>query len=336
VYFAGRLLGVSEDRLGSVRYGGASGVGYQAQYPYGVEYTPTTNDREKYATYTRDSLTGLDYAVNRYYTSPWGRFLSPDRSWRALNEGHRGNVRNDPVNHTDPEGLNLDEDCDADGNCWLVGDGCDGDACNLSGIYPIFSAYGVDDGDEGDNNPGGPVPDPEPTPPDPPSPSNPPSPSQPQPAATQCQISLWERGVPVSWSPFGHTYLEVSDSELLDTVEGGPDFPILTRFGYMLGTIAPAGQGLPGTNPGGPGNAEMAPPYYGANACGLVNEILGDLSHYNSYGPWVWYDYTATWSYNSNSFTYTLLSQTGLLAFFGHYPGGSLLLPGWGKLVPGL
>jgi len=76
VYFAGRLLGVSEDRLGSVRYGGASGVGYQAQYPYGVEYTPTVNDREKYATYTRDSLTGLDYAMNRYYTSIWGRFLS--------------------------------------------------------------------------------------------------------------------------------------------------------------------------------------------------------------------------------------------------------------------
>jgi RHS repeat-associated protein len=43
-----------------------------------VEYTVTANDREKYATYTRDSLTGFDYAMNRYYASQWGRFLSPD------------------------------------------------------------------------------------------------------------------------------------------------------------------------------------------------------------------------------------------------------------------
>ena len=115
VYFAGRLLGVSVDRLGSVRYGGASGVGYQAQYPYGVEYTTTVNDREKYATYTRDSLTGLDYVVNRYYWSLWGRFLSPDpyvgnsggpgdpadpQSWNRYSY-----TRNDPVNRLDPSGL---------------------------------------------------------------------------------------------------------------------------------------------------------------------------------------------------------------------------------------
>jgi RHS repeat-associated protein len=53
-------------------------LGYQAQYPYGVEYTTTANDREKYATYTRDSDSGMDYAMNRYYSSQWGRFLSPD------------------------------------------------------------------------------------------------------------------------------------------------------------------------------------------------------------------------------------------------------------------
>jgi RHS repeat-associated protein len=66
------------DRLASVRSGGPGNLGYQAQYPYGVEYTATTNDREKYATYTRDSVSGLDYAANRYYWSQWGRFLSPD------------------------------------------------------------------------------------------------------------------------------------------------------------------------------------------------------------------------------------------------------------------
>ena len=111
VYFAGRLLGASVDRLGSVRYGGASGVGYQAQYPYGVEYTPTANGREKYATYTRDSLTGLDYAVNRYYSSQWGRFLSPDPYGGSVAPGdpqswnRYGYAANDPVNHADPSGL---------------------------------------------------------------------------------------------------------------------------------------------------------------------------------------------------------------------------------------
>ena len=55
--------------MGSVRSGGPGGLGHQAQYPYGVEYSATANDREKYATYTRDSVTGLDYAMNRYYTS---------------------------------------------------------------------------------------------------------------------------------------------------------------------------------------------------------------------------------------------------------------------------
>jgi RHS repeat-associated protein len=89
VYFGGQLIvaegyGVAVDRLGSVRHGGLSGMGYQAQYPYGVQYSGTqATDREMYATYTRDSRTGLDYAMNRYYSSQWGRFMSPDRSWAS-------------------------------------------------------------------------------------------------------------------------------------------------------------------------------------------------------------------------------------------------------------
>jgi YD repeat-containing protein len=71
VYFAGKLISaegnaVAVDRLGSVRWNAASGG--HTYYPYGVEYSATTNDTEKYATYTRDTLTGLDYAKNRYYS----------------------------------------------------------------------------------------------------------------------------------------------------------------------------------------------------------------------------------------------------------------------------
>jgi RHS repeat-associated protein len=120
VYFGGRLVSaegnlVRTDRLGSVRAGGPGGLGYQAQYPYGVEYTTTANDREKYATYTRDSLTGFDYAVNRYYSSQWGRFLSPDPY--MADSGGAGDLRdpgswnryayalNEPVSLYDPAGL---------------------------------------------------------------------------------------------------------------------------------------------------------------------------------------------------------------------------------------
>ncbi len=116
VYFLGKLIyaegnSVQTDRLGSVRSGGPSGLGYQAQYPYGVEYTLTANDREKYATYTRDSATGLDYAMNRYYASQWGRFLSPDPSVNNAGLGSPQSwnryayVNADPINSIDPTGL---------------------------------------------------------------------------------------------------------------------------------------------------------------------------------------------------------------------------------------
>jgi RHS repeat-associated protein len=116
VYFLGKLIyaegnSVTTDRLGSVRSGGPGGLGYQAEYPYGVEYTATANDREKYATYTRDSVTGLDYAMNRYYSSQWGRFLSPDSSGANISlvnpQSWHGYayVGGDPANSNDPSGL---------------------------------------------------------------------------------------------------------------------------------------------------------------------------------------------------------------------------------------
>jgi len=71
-WFGGRLL-KGEDRLQSVgKY-----------FPYGEDrYSPNpsnpANDQEKFATYTRDSASGLDYAMNRYYSSVIGRFQTPD------------------------------------------------------------------------------------------------------------------------------------------------------------------------------------------------------------------------------------------------------------------
>jgi RHS repeat-associated protein len=104
-YFAGRRLAVM-DRLGSVR-----GNKY---LPFGEEQPASANDTDKFATYFRDSSTGLDYAVNRYYGSNMGRFLTPDPYGGSPNLARPSSwnrysyVEGDPVNNTDRSGLFLD------------------------------------------------------------------------------------------------------------------------------------------------------------------------------------------------------------------------------------
>jgi RHS repeat-associated protein len=117
VYFGRKLVatldwqgtqhGVVQDRLESVgKY-----------YPFGEERNspPLANDQVKFATYTRDSATGLDYADQRYYTSAFGRFMSPD-PYRAMSTSpsnpanplswnRYAYVTGDPVNKSDPQGL---------------------------------------------------------------------------------------------------------------------------------------------------------------------------------------------------------------------------------------
>ena len=101
LYFGSRLLG-NEDRLGS----------HDRYYPYGEDRGSNPGDGSvTFATYTRDSATGLNYADQRYYASGWGRFNSPDpyvaiaataepQSWNRYSY-----VQNDPVNYGDRRGL---------------------------------------------------------------------------------------------------------------------------------------------------------------------------------------------------------------------------------------
>ena len=120
VSFAGRTIldsnfPVFQDRLGTNRANGAR------FYPYGEEITSTSNDREKFATYTRDSYTGLDYADQRFYASTYGRFLTPDPD----NGGYTDDpnslnayayVLGDPVNQSDSTGLDVDLPITSGGN----------------------------------------------------------------------------------------------------------------------------------------------------------------------------------------------------------------------------
>ena len=119
VWFGGKLVyengPVNLDRLGTNH-------AQNAQFlPYGDEITSTSNDRTKFATYTRDSYTGLDYADQRFYASTYGRFMTPDpyvaggaAKGSVSNPKDPGSwnryayTRGDPVNRLDPRGR---DDC---------------------------------------------------------------------------------------------------------------------------------------------------------------------------------------------------------------------------------
>jgi len=114
LYFGSRMIvsrgvTVQPDRLGSNRAGGSR------FFPYGEEQQVTAQDRDKFATYYRDSTTGLDYAQNRYYANTLGRFITPDpymatddapsdpsdpQSWNRY-----AYVLGDPISFHDPSGL---------------------------------------------------------------------------------------------------------------------------------------------------------------------------------------------------------------------------------------
>ena|SRR5271165_586574 len=100
----------------------ASG-GYQSASIYGEDRSGQPgNDTVRFATYTRDSATGNDYADQRYYSSALGRFMTPDpyKAWAkgATNPSNPQSwsrypyTRGDPVNRVDPSGQDFCDDFD--------------------------------------------------------------------------------------------------------------------------------------------------------------------------------------------------------------------------------
>ncbi len=147
--FFGRKRIGTFDRLGSAKYNQNNAA--QSFYPYGEDRgTMEPNDSLKFATYTRDTATGLDYADQRYYASNFGRFTSVDR-YRASKSGTNNPkspkswnrytyALSDPINRFDPSGRYAcdpdDQDCPTDE--------CDpGDEC-WPGTQPAQCTVGVD------------------------------------------------------------------------------------------------------------------------------------------------------------------------------------------------
>jgi RHS repeat-associated protein len=117
VWFGGKLVKnagswTNEDRLGSVgKY-----LPYGEDKP-GASGNPA-NDSVKFATYTRDAGTGIDYADQRWHAQGVGRFLTSDpyqASAGAEDPGswnRYGYVQGDPANYGDASGM---------ARCYMVG-----------------------------------------------------------------------------------------------------------------------------------------------------------------------------------------------------------------------
>jgi RHS repeat-associated protein len=217
-YFAGKMLRnpsgwINQDRLGSVgKY-----------FPYGQDRGSSnpSNGTEKFATYKRDSESGLDYAVNRYEAPGDGRFLSPDpyqpsagpedpSSWNRY-----AYVGGDPINFIDPTGLL--KSCPKGDGCKGGGGPGDDDICSMS-LEQFIAKYGQGwIGYYFQLCGGGPIsrpdPDPNPDPPDPPQP--------------ECFAELKYRAVDIPGNRNGyfiHTFWYVQDSSGKQwIVHGGPD-----------------------------------------------------------------------------------------------------------------
>jgi RHS repeat-associated protein len=145
VYLVGRLLATTSgaggtetrfhhpDRLGTRLVTGADGtvVSEQLGLPFGtmLPFTQTYGgensyqhptlgnpSKKRFTSYDRSEATGLDYAVNRFYSSQQGRFAQVDPiGMGAVSLGNPQSlnlfsyVQNDPVNFVDPTGMN---------SCW--------------------------------------------------------------------------------------------------------------------------------------------------------------------------------------------------------------------------
>jgi RHS repeat-associated protein len=121
VYYGGRLVGKRIAALSVANSGVVSaftadrlqskgnGSNY---YPYGESKSSTAgDDREAFATYTRDEKSGLDYANQRWYSSVVGRFSTVDPNIANANANRGGSwnayayTEGNPVNASDPSGL---------------------------------------------------------------------------------------------------------------------------------------------------------------------------------------------------------------------------------------
>ena len=255
---------VFPDRVGTNR---ASGARF---HPYGDEITSTSNDRQKFATYTRDGYTGLDYADQRFYASSYGRFNTPDPDGGSANPSKPGSwnrfayVSGDPVNLRDGRGLEEDDcsqDYEEDGE---IDEGCCLPTAWWSGgeqNYACSTGGGPSGGGDGGGGP--PV----------------------------CTFTIYERGLDalggIVVGGAAHTYIAETDTSLpgqIEYFEGqrsqyttpqGTSDLLQGYYGYTKGPLG----AYPSDNP-----ASNTPEgtLSGSQYCGLTATLANDVSKINS------------------------------------------------------
>ena len=121
---SGAITYYHPDRLSTRVESNGSGVVSRTygHLPFGEKWYETgTVDKWKFTTYENDSESGLNYAMNRFDSSQFGRFMSTDpvagsmHSPQSLNR--YAHVGDDPVNRTDPFGLLMIPACEWDRSC---------------------------------------------------------------------------------------------------------------------------------------------------------------------------------------------------------------------------
>ncbi len=83
----------------------------QSVLPFGtpLDRGPPGTTNRYFTNYERSPVTGLDYAINRYYAPALGRFTQPDPRSGVQDSNGYTYAHNDPINLTDPLGL---RECD--------------------------------------------------------------------------------------------------------------------------------------------------------------------------------------------------------------------------------
>jgi RHS repeat-associated protein len=293
VYFGKKLL-AWKDGGGTRHSAVADRVGSVGKYyPYGEERNspPLANDQVKFATYTRDSATGNDYADQRYYSVAIGRFTISDR--------YRANVTS-PSNPTGPQSWNR----------YAYAQGDPVNSYDPTGLVAIA--------------PGSPVPDwCQEAPDDPicyePGPYYyPPEPTD----LLQCDIELYTIGAGFSSDPAKHTYLDLS---IIDTSTG------IEEHAYLEGIPIPNDPDGDWALQVATGNASLnkslstLKPFYVGPGEGslaydfalkyknqtLCNDILKLIHAYDAYKDNK-VTYSGVTGPNSNTFTHYMLSQANL------------------------
>ncbi len=344
IYFGGMVLGTDgttvngtalsalgdsftwTDRLGSA----------QSTYPYGADIGsyPAGADAVDFATYTKEGSTGLEYAMNRYYSSGLGRFTTPDplggtalpknpQTWNRYSYS-----AGDPVNAFDPTGQFeqlpiFGPSCGFD---WeYITDGswdCSNSANQLAGWLaiaapPIGALRGSSASGQGNSGQAS--------------------------MNIECDLRLYYQSAGAEQDPFKHTYVELLgefngvvlpgtyyESGPISKTDGSPVYNLSALTNAWNNTLDPIGS-TSNFYKGTKSTLEYETGFSKSECAKNTLVFFYYTEYMKEYNNTVDYTFPAP---NSNSFSFTLLAMSGVAVPFLKNLYLSAFAPGWGIFIP--